>query len=326
MAMNVWMLRINLDDVSLDTAIKNNEVYIGWSGEVEGSAESLINGKDFSRERVLGYLDTLNWFREKNSYYKGKSKAALSNFLSFKKGDYLVIPKRGAGEYAVAEVVDDLPFISTAVPNIFARKVRFLSNKDHKLTTSRAVTYAKLTTTMGQQWVLCWIGDETHKKAIDELLSHGVKDISVQLREKATHAFLEHLRGPMSNMGPNKLEVFTKQLLKKLGAQSVEVVARRNDLGADVHGEFPLLKIRIGVQCKYHVDGQTDVLAVEQISNALAKDIVDFGWVISLAKDFSKEAKDKAAAEGIRLINGSDLAELILDIGLFQFEPSDLGG
>src|ERR1039457_1715036 len=67
--------------------------------------------------------------------------------------------------------------------------------------------------------------------------------VSVQLREKATEAFLEHLRGPMSNMSRDKLEDFTKLLLTKLGAQSVEVVARRNDIGADVHGVFPLLKI-----------------------------------------------------------------------------------
>jgi hypothetical protein len=310
--------------VSLDTAIKNNEAYIGWSDEGEGDAELLIKGKDYSRERVATYLDTFEWFREKNNHYKGKSKAALSNFLLFKKGDYLIIPK--PGEYAVAEVLDDLPFLSTAVPNTFARKVKFLLNKDRNLTTSRTVTYAKLTTTMGQQWVLCWIGDETHKKAIDELLSHGVKDISIQLREKATHAFLEHLHSPMSNMDANKLEVFTQRLLRKLGAQSVEVVARINDIGADVIGEFPLLDIRIGVQCKYHVYGQTDEYAVEQIWNALEKDIIDFGWVISLAHDFSEAAKEKAKLGRIRLINGSDLAALILDIGLFQFEPTNFGG
>lgn len=318
--MNVWMLRINFDGVSLDTAIKNNEAYIGWVCE---DADSLINGKEFSRERVSKSLETAEWFQTQNNYYKGKAIAAVSNFLSFKKGDYLVIPK--SYEYAVAEVIDDLPFISTTEPDkrMFARKLRFLLNKDKKLLTPRYITYAKLTTTMGQRRTLCWIGDEKHKKAIDELLSHGVKTISEQIRETATDACLEIMRGPMSNMSADKLEHFAKLLLMKLGAQSVEVVPRRNDKGADVIGEFPLLDIRIGVQCKYHVYGKTDEYAVEQMANALAKDIVDIGWVISLT-EFGQVAQDKAEAEGIRLIDGRALAGLILDIGLHEFEATDL--
>jgi len=47
--MNVWMLRIDFENVSLDTAIKNNEVYIGWVGE---DAQSLVDGGDYSWERV----------------------------------------------------------------------------------------------------------------------------------------------------------------------------------------------------------------------------------------------------------------------------------
>jgi hypothetical protein len=235
-------------------------------------------------------------------------------FLNFQKGDYIVTPK--PYEYAVAEVQDDRPFLSNSVPDTLARHVRFLPNRDKQLTTPRDVTYAKLTTTMGHKGTLCWIGDETHKQAIDELLSLGVKDIIEQLREKATPAFLQHMRGPMSNMDATKLEGFAQRLLMKLGAQSASVVPTRNDLGADVIGEFPLLGIRIGVQCKYHVWGHTDEYAVEQISTAIEQDIVDVGWVISLAEDFSDAAKSRAEEKGIRLINGQALAGLILDIGL----------
>ena len=166
------MLRINYEEVSLDTAIKNNEIYIGWKGD---DAESLINNGDYSWGRVTKSLETNEWFRQQTNYYKGKAIAATTKFLNFKKGDYIVIPK--PGEYAIAEVLDDRPFLSTAVSNTFARKVRFLLNKEKKILTSRAVTFAKLTTTMGQLGTLCLIGDETYKKAIDELLSHGVKDI-----------------------------------------------------------------------------------------------------------------------------------------------------
>lgn len=312
--MNVWMLRIDFENLSLDTAIANSEIYIGWCAD---DAASLIAGGDYSWERISQSLNTIDWFQGQSTYYKGKAIASVMKFLTFERGDCVVIPK--SGEYAVAEVLDDLPYLSTKT-STFARKVRFLANKDNKLTTSRTVTYAKLTTTMGYKGTLCWIGDEIHKREIDELLQKGVKDISVQLREKATDAFLGHMRGPFSNMDANKLEFFIQRLLLKMGAQSAEVVARRNDIGADVIGVFPLLGIRIGVQCKYHVYGQTDQYAVEQIINALKNDEADFGWVVSLAADFPESAKLLAKDNGIRLINGKDLASLVLDIGLLNFE------
>ena len=43
-------------------------------------------------------------------------------------------------------------------------------------------------------------------------------------------------------------------------------------------------------------------------------------WVISNADNYTEDAKQKAFAQNVRLINGTDFARMILEVGLKHFE------
>lgn len=93
----------------------------------------------------------------------------------------------------------------------------------------------------------------------------------------------------------------------------------------DVEADFPALRLTISVQVKKHFD-ETDASAVHQIidySDSRRKDAKDnwsyVNWVVTLASDFSNEAKALAKEHGVVLINGDQFCRMLVSKGLGTF-------
>lgn len=113
--------------------------------------------------------------------------------------------------------------------------------------------------------------------------------------------------------------------LKKIGA-SEAYIPSKNEPGkedgadADVVAIFELFKVIIYVQVKHH-DGQTSDWAVQQIADYKKQmdqpddSYTRLTWVITSA-EFTNEAKSKAQANDVRLIDRYEFAEMMIDVGL----------
>ena len=115
---------------------------------------------------------------------------------------------------------------------------------------------------------------------------------------------------------------------------SAEILPKneREKMGdADIIASFETLKVIIYVQAKHHdPNSRTDDWAVEQVVNyAKSKEnkiegYTSICWVLSLAKDFSETCREKAQIEDVRLVNGLEFAEMLLDSGIepYSYFPS----
>lgn len=126
-----------------------------------------------------------------------------------------------------------------------------------------------------------------------------------------------------NNGSPDHLEQLVQDYFVRLGAKAE--ILPKNYLGkegdCDVSAVFPALHLTISVQIKKH-EGVTGREAVDQITaytktNDLAETNWTYvGWVISLAEDFSDEAKEAAKGNGIILLNGRDFCSMLVANGL----------
>ena len=118
----------------------------------------------------------------------------------------------------------------------------------------------------------------------------------------------------------------------KIGASNTYIPAK-NERGkydgadADVVAEFENLKTVYYVQVKKHegTTGDWAVTQIEQYFNQKGSNDSEYTyipWVVSTAEDFSTEAIEKVrhisedSNVNVRLINGMELARMILDSGL----------
>ena len=131
------------------------------------------------------------------------------------------------------------------------------------------------------------------------------------------------------NSSPDHLEQLVQDYFIRLGAKAE--ILPKNYLGkegdCDVSAVFPALHLTISVQIKKH-EGVTGREAVDQIAAyASARDAEEsekseetnwsyVEWVISLAEDFSDEAKEAAKKNGVILLNGKDFCAMLVANGL----------
>ena len=126
-------------------------------------------------------------------------------------------------------------------------------------------------------------------------------------------------------LDPARLEELIKWYFKRIGA-SVDTPAK-NESGkegdADIVATFEPIGTIIYIQAKHHV-GTTDAWPVEQIvsyvenKEELGREdgYTRIPWVISTAREFSTECRDKAKQHHVRLVNGRELATRMLEAGM----------
>ena len=121
--------------------------------------------------------------------------------------------------------------------------------------------------------------------------------------------------------------------MEKLGASKVDIPSKNNKSRAtekhadvDVVAVFENIKHIIYIQAKFH-NGESSEWAVEQLEAYDGEKDIDNSystsyWAIS-SGIFSDKAKETANKNRIRLINGDELANIILEVGIEGFSDVD---
>lgn len=129
-------------------------------------------------------------------------------------------------------------------------------------------------------------------------------------------------------VSPYQLECMVRDYFIQNGG-SADVLAKNytdKKGDCDVVADFPSLRLTIFVQVKRHY-GVTDDWSVRQIidySKSRSETTEDnwsyVNWVVTLATDFSAEAKALAKAHGVVLINGEQFSRMLVSKGLGAFD------
>ena len=157
---------------------------------------------------------------------------------------------------------------------------------------------------------------EYAKQAFDQKKPINLKK---QIVEETAPILLKKIESLTYDM---KFEDLVEWYLRSIGAKIYKPSkneSKTEDGDADRVGFFDNIKTAIMVQVKKHKNTTKD-WAVQQIkayrANHRYGDYHTQMWVISSCDKFSEEAKREAEDAGVRLIDGLEFAEMILDAGL----------
>lgn len=164
--------------------------------------------------------------------------------------------------------------------------------------------------------------------SIEDAIKRGKSEAPISIHEELIKSTLQAAQQTITDYTQHhKYEELVEKYLRAIGATEVVKPAPNEtstECGdADRVAYFEELKVAILVQVKKH-NSITNEWAVNQIiaykDNHTNADYNVQMWVISNANEFTEEAKRKANAENVRLINGQDFARMILEVGLKHFE------
>ncbi len=306
-----------LDTISLPQDVIVN----GWS-----DAKGLLEEQDYWRFREI-VKDAV--YPNEDGYRKaGYGAATMWRFIrEMKSGDWVVVPHVG-GVFYVSQILGpafcDLTKEAISTDSCYRRPVRWLNNKQP---IPRKQARSRLISRMRTQQTSAYASD-----LIDEI-ANALELASAEKPINADLLFANNLRANLiepvrheiaeGHMDERNFELLVQRLLLAMGATSARLVPRLKDKGVDILAEFPLGpvgKVRLGVQVKYH-RGQTGKEWVEQLWNGLKEEDVTLGWLVTsadFAPDVQRYLEEKVAASGleISLVDGRQLAEIIVDYGL----------
>ena len=165
-------------------------------------------------------------------------------------------------------------------------------------------------------------------ESVEEAIARGKGHCPIRIHDELLNATLEATKNAISEYTQSiEYENIVERYLWAIGASDVIKPATNESAteygDADRVAYFEELKVAVMVQVKKH-ENITNEWAVEQIvayrENHQNEDYNVQLWVISNAEDFTEDAKQKAIASNVRLINGEDFARMILEVGLKHFE------
>ncbi|MEA5389026.1 restriction endonuclease [Haloarculaceae archaeon H-GB11] len=124
-----------------------------------------------------------------------------------------------------------------------------------------------------------------------------------------------HVRDRLFEVTPSEFEVLCKMVLvRHLDAESLRVTAFQQDDGIDVEGVIDegIIRARLGVQVKRYAEGNTvGNRHVQRFSGALRQGDHQIGTYVT-SSSFTGPARDAAADLQICLVDGADLASLMV--------------
>ena len=282
-----------------------------------------------------------------------RNRHCLNRFINeMKAGDIVIVPM-WEGKFSICEIVDDVIYTNDNLPTSnysqygielytdgylyhgnqlidlgFYRNVRIVEGcldvprkgyADQALTSRMKIRQTN--TKLGESF-------EPH---ISDAIRRWKEKCPIEIKADLSHACLQGLHDTINSLLDDRLfEELVGRYLKAIGADEVTKPAPNasptEEGDADREAIFENIKVRILVQIKkYDKDGITDNWGVTQIKaykeNNPNDEYTTILWLVSNANTFSEEAI--AEAEGnnrVRLINGTDFARMILEVGLKHFE------
>lgn len=306
---NYWMHRCNHESglVILD---KEQRLTIGFS-DCANHSEMLetIQNKDQNKCFDRLYEDIYNgeiW----------RSRYSLWNFTcEMTKGDIVVVPRPGG--FSICQLTEG-PIVSprrTQCDIGFEWNVELLTSV---LSPRENYAPADLLSRMKSRQTNLVINDlaEDIETALRRCREQKPFSLPVDLSEQC----YKILAGYSS---PDHLERLVQDYFTRIGART-EILPKNysgKEGDCDVSAVFPALRLTISVQVKKH-QGITRVDAVNQIADyAEAKNQEEenwsfIEWVVSMADDFSNDAKEAAKKRGVILLNGKEFCSMLIANGI----------
>lgn len=133
--------------------------------------------------------------------------------------------------------------------------------------------------------------------------------------EEANKTIKENLRDLLYKMPPHAFELLVGDLLSQAGYEDVEVTARSGDEGIDVRARLTaggIADVNAAIQVKRYNKKNIQAPTIRELRGSLDPD--EIGVVITTS-DFSSGAREEAQKSSrtpIKLINGNDLVELLV--------------
>ena len=312
---------------------------VGWS--------DFATREFVSSHRAKGWED-VPWAIQQSEYGKTPSRFGLQRFLQMNVGDRVVVPSWGT--FHVYDVSSDERLIAADLDlralktwdghGVRMEEGQLYEDRDGQrhidLGFFRQVRqvakdiprsgYADnaLIARMKVRQTNVEINDIREK--VDEAIARWDKNIPINLASLVMKKCAgEVLSLVTEKLSPDQLEKLVGRYFKRIGASSVDIPAK-NERGkegdADIVATFEPIRTIIYVQAKHHV-GTTDAWAVEQIASYVEnKELwredgyTKIPWVISTAREFSPECRDKAKRHQVCLVNGMELATRMLEAGM----------
>lgn len=292
-----------------------------------------------------------------NEYPGLRNRWSLWRFLEMKEGDIVVVPTWG--EFSIYKVADNNVYTNTSLSAIisaedlrdwngkrvhvakdkegyyylydeenkfidlgFFRKVEPIAVKLPRQEYANQALFSRMRILQTNADISdIW-------ESVEEAITRGKDHCPIRIHDELLKATLEATKSAISEYTQNfEYENLVEKYLWAIGASDVIKPAPNESAteygDADRVAYFENLKVAVMVQVKKH-ENITNEWAVEQIvayrENHQNEDYNVQLWVISNADNYTEDAKQKAFAQNVRLINGTDFARMILEVGLKHFE------
>lgn len=326
MEKQAFVLRVSPSgDSQFDEAKTSNQILIGWS-----TTEDKLFKEELTRDNVKKIL------RETYSYVSenilGKDTGVIWHFFkTMKEGDYVLVPD-SMGGFLVGVISSDVRYMSEYVSkdSSFRRDVKWLNNENP---IKRSTVSSALQSRLKYQGTLANATDLLQD--IENAINNNTPTFESELQEQLKAKAKEVVLNSKNTLNDIKFERLLGNILKGLGASDIQYPSKSTYKGSiadiDVCADFEFLGIRVLVQTKYH-SGKTSKYAAEQLIKA--KNILDTDdhgssvgnllfWAVTSA-EFDQDAQTLANNNDIRLINGDELAEMIVKVGIDKIFASPL--
>ena len=304
--------------------------------------------------------ETVAEYCQKQGDVTSRSRFALQRFLEMDTGDQVIVPTWGAFHIYEIEnderlvpkqIEDDLKGLESWYGN------RATINKEHRITVVEdeeqqidlgffrrvkcierqiprdGFADAALTSRMKVRQTNVEITDlrDKIKDAHNRYKDKRPINLRYQLLKKCESGVQETIWEMLNN---DEFENLIAKYFEQRGAITDKPAKNKPGKGdADIIATFESLKLIVYVQAKRH-EGETDSWAVDQIQqyvdgkngSGADDEYTKILWVVSNAKEFSEDCKEKAkrdgSGKGVRLIDGIEFAQMLLDTGFEHLDES----
>ncbi len=321
---------VRMKDVQWEYA-KRGLLAVGWS---EIDFTDILNDIDISNITK----DKITELLEKHyGHRNGRDAGELYRFLSIKKGDKILVPTWGG--FYICESLGEYVYSKADISQDRANQWRVkyaLNENGEPAFFNRKDKNTALQTKMRTQWTVLQFGDEQTEAIVEiEKLYTGQSDYSLidQVIEKEKNcknvlkkelcSRLKDYNKTSLEAGGTGLEKLVKTLFE-IDGYKAEIPPKNKTVD---HADADIIATKessisealtqiIKIQIKHH-NGQTGYWAVEQIVRVKEKDIKEEleanAYIALTSAEFNEDAIDLARKNGIILIDGKGLAEVIVN-------------
>lgn len=301
----------------LQEALDSDQIIIGWAHTPELLNEALTYGEFRDILRGNYYAEDANLRRA------GYAAGTMWRFIrEMDIGDLVVVPCPSA--FYVAKISGPATHDPAKIEDdtAYRRKVKWLNDKEP---IKRASARAALISRMKIQGTSARASDllQEIKECLENAKAGTKPTFQDDLETKLIEETLKEMTtGRMNDRG---FEGLIRDVLRGLGADSVKIVPRSKDEGADIVATFKVagvIQLTLAVQAK-HWQPKPPVSkpVVEQLIRGIEAESADLGMIVTTGT-VSEDAEARAekyfedSGKKIELVDGEYFAKLIVEHGL----------